>query len=70
MAPDSKFHHPIPLGLLFLLVAASMALAFGARALALPLFGLPCPGWLAAALGAVIGAGVIELVTRALRRTR
>jgi hypothetical protein len=68
MAEDRKFHHPLPIGLIVLMIAAGQGASFGARFVLLRVLGVPMAAWLAAAIGVGISLALVELSTRALRK--
>lgn len=71
MADDRKFSHPVPFGVVVVIMLATQGFAFLGRAALARWGGVETPAWLAAGLGAGAGATVllIALSSRKLSET-
>ncbi|MDP1826569.1 MAG: hypothetical protein Q8L48_25085 [Archangium sp.] len=68
MADDRRFSHPVPFGVVGLILLVTQGLAFLGR-LALTRWGVAAPGWLAASIGAATAVLLIALLSRKLSET-
>lgn len=69
MADDRKFSHPVPFGVVGLIMLVTQGLAFSGRAALARWGGVEAPAWLAMGLGAGATVLLIALISRKLTET-